>query len=264
MWDHHQRAAVLGHKRQGCPAPHCSLHQTSRTRELKKSHIPYLFWFVFKGQTVLHHHKMLAVMWPNTPVLVFILFHLVILWRCYFSLFLWMALWCGNCTEPQILDRVVKITKEETHLSLLSVSSLSSFCTILFNLYCFHTFLVCVSGVCVLRHSNIACKWTASFSWLGIELPLFRPWPLPSLPGLPSPAEWQWSWATEEAQAGEYDREQAVVNMDGDAAGEVWVVFLEGKVEEESHWNLDSGTTACLSLRWQRRKACRCAEPRNA
>lgn len=141
-----------------------------------------------------------------------------------------MALWCDNCTEPQILDRVVKLTKEETHLSLLSLSfPLSSFCTILFSLYCFHTFLVCVSGVCVHRHSNIACKWTASLSWLGIELPLFRPWPLPSLPGLPSPAEWQWSWATEEAQAGEYDREQAAVNMDGDAAAEVWVGVLGRK-----------------------------------
>lgn len=203
---------------------------------------------------------MMAMMWPNTPV------SINVVPTCGVVIFLYFYEWhydvviAWSHRYQTELSRLQK--KKHICLCYLSASPLPSFCTILFSLYCFHTFLVCVSGVCVHRHSNIACKWTASLSWLGMELPLFRPWPLPSLPGLPSPAEWQWSWATEEAQAGEYDREQAAVNMDGDAAGEVWVVFLEGKEgkEEESHRTLDSGTTARLSLRWQRRKACRCAE----
>ena len=41
-WDHHHRAAVLGQELQGCPAPRCSLHQTSRAGRLEKSHILFI------------------------------------------------------------------------------------------------------------------------------------------------------------------------------------------------------------------------------
>lgn len=128
-------------KLQWWPASHCSLYQASTSRRLKKSHI--LFLFVFESHSVLHYHKMLAMMCPDAVY--------VVVWcGMYCGVlcfpFCWITIWCGNCHGATDNNSCEDCLRRNTFpLFLWQLYLPSFFCTILFFPPVVFTLLLCVS-----------------------------------------------------------------------------------------------------------------------